>query len=401
MNSHQDAWYSSCVHHQNFNKTLFTSKQPLSLCLILNMGILHTFFYYVFILFIVVGILMLFTELLSYINKKRNRGRVLKIQSQNIENYEAKRNMFLEKLEKKLEQEKKEVVDKDKDLKKKKYEQTQKEFAKTKKFKLNKEETLQEKRERRKEERLKKKQQKERAQKRLMKEREKKFKEKKRVTNNLKKNLKVKEENLREIENKHVLNSQNTDDRNIIKEQDDEYERALESDRENERLKQQINNNNIEQQQEIKKKEVEVEVEVEAPINTPTELEKKIYEEKLKSLPNEPQFDNENISKLIIRLPDGNKVVRRFNATDKLIHLFNYVETLLFPEFINFKFTIMTDYPRKFYSEPNITFKKAGLLSKNKLGVVLFVNIIENDEEQQSKSDFIIDTCTDDISDLI
>ncbi|KXN70556.1 UBX-domain-containing protein [Conidiobolus coronatus NRRL 28638] len=54
-----------------------------------------------------------------------------------------------------------------------------------------------------------------------------------------------------------------------------------------------------------------------------------IYRKQLKdSLPPEPAATEKNIAKIQFRLPDNNRVVRRFSANDTIQTLYNYVETL-------------------------------------------------------------------------
>jgi FAS-associated factor 2 len=69
----------------------------------------------------------------------------------------------------------------------------------------------------------------------------------------------------------------------------------------------------------------------------------------IKNMPSEPQdVDPKNVAKVSIRLPSGERVIRKFAAQDKVEALYEYVETLnLEPISNTADFVLINAYPRK------------------------------------------------------
>jgi len=89
------------------------------------------------------------------------------------------------------------------------------------------------------------------------------------------------------------------------------------------------------------------------------EEERKLKEEQDKLLqqisPEPPK--GQNTTDLVIRFSDGSRVTRRFYQTDKLKELFIFIRTR---ESLQ-QYTVATHYPRKTFSDPEITFIDSGL----------------------------------------
>lgn len=68
-------------------------------------------------------------------------------------------------------------------------------------------------------------------------------------------------------------------------------------------------------------------------------------------------------TKISIRLPSGERLVRAFLPTDSVQHLYDFVEAQdLSPFDIEAEFSIFNTFPRKEIL-PNLTFKEAGLVN--------------------------------------
>jgi len=74
-------------------------------------------------------------------------------------------------------------------------------------------------------------------------------------------------------------------------------------------------------------------------------------------IPVEPSATEEGVTQLVIRLTDGSRLQRRFKATDKLQVVFDFVDSS--NEVDNYE--LVTNFPRKVFSDPHVTLKEAGL----------------------------------------
>jgi len=172
----------------------------------------------------------------------------------------------------------------------------------------------------------------------------------------------------------------------ILEAQDLAYQEALLLDQEKERLQQeeelreQILKDEIEKaQREFELQEIDrLNKEEEERIKKEKEDKQKL-EEKQKYIPLEPE-NGPNVVELIIRLPDGSRISRKFTHGDTITHVKNWINIKL-EEIGNNKnsntnnnnnnFELISDFPRKTYTDPtgNTTLEEAGLLSKTLLSI--------------------------------
>ena len=80
------------------------------------------------------------------------------------------------------------------------------------------------------------------------------------------------------------------------------------------------------------------------------------------SLKPEPDSSVEFVTRMNIRLPNGARLIRKFDAKSTLQSLYDFVETNdLTPIDILSDFVIANTYPRKEYRDKSLTFQAAGL----------------------------------------
>ncbi|XP_078447943.1 plant UBX domain-containing protein 8-like [Wolffia australiana] len=164
--------------------------------------------------------------------------------------------------------------------------------------------------------------------------------------------------------------------RSLREQQDDEYQAALQADREKDlKLMQEAELRRLEeitareaaaqqerhQEEEMRKIKLEEE-ELERALNA-----------KLASLPVEPSANNENAVTLLVRMPDGSRHGRRFLKSDKLQSLFDFIDTgrLAKPQ----TYRLVRPYPRRAFGkeESNLSLCELGLTSKQE---ALFLELI-------------------------
>ncbi|KAJ3412089.1 FAS-associated factor 2 [Chytridiales sp. JEL 0842] len=141
----------------------------------------------------------------------------------------------------------------------------------------------------------------------------------------------------------------------IIREQQEQaYAASLRADQEKEnRAREEKERLEREKQEELRKKQAREE-KIEARKNRKVELRN--------SMVAEPALEEEGITKLSIRLPSGERILRRFKETDKLELLYNFVESHdLSPLDLEADFVIVNTYPRKVLVDQSLTLKEAGL----------------------------------------
>ncbi|KAF5774856.1 putative UBX domain, ubiquitin interacting, UBA-like superfamily, Ubiquitin-like domain superfamily [Helianthus annuus] len=147
-----------------------------------------------------------------------------------------------------------------------------------------------------------------------------------------------------------------TAQRLIREQQDDEYLAALQADREKELLEQSAKEAAMEEE---RRKEEEARIKLEEE----QELERQLAGKEA-SLPQEPASDDENAVTLLVRMPDGSRRGRRFLRTDKLQHLFSFIDVARV--FKPGTYRLVRPYPRQAFSdgESNLSLNELGLTSK-------------------------------------
>ncbi|KAL8210088.1 hypothetical protein R6Q57_006820 [Mikania cordata] len=147
-----------------------------------------------------------------------------------------------------------------------------------------------------------------------------------------------------------------TAQRLIREQQDDEYLASLQADREKELLEQSAKEAAVEEE---RRKEEEARIKLEEE----QELERQLAGKEA-SLPQEPTSDDENAVTLLVRMPDGSRRGRRFLRTDKLQHLFSFIDVARVVKPGTYR--LVRPYPRQAFSdgESNLTLNELGLTSK-------------------------------------
>ncbi|KAJ3337227.1 hypothetical protein HDU93_001417 [Gonapodya sp. JEL0774] len=120
------------------------------------------------------------------------------------------------------------------------------------------------------------------------------------------------------------------------------------------------------------KREKEEAVRKEEAARRKKEEEKKRWEEKV-----EPK-DGKGVAKVVVRLPSGGRVERRFEETDSVEILYSYVSTLdLSPIPPTARWQLATTFPRKVLDDQEKTVKEVGLAPN---GVVMVEEVDDEDE---------------------
>ncbi|XP_076960242.1 plant UBX domain-containing protein 8-like isoform X2 [Bidens hawaiensis] len=149
-----------------------------------------------------------------------------------------------------------------------------------------------------------------------------------------------------------------TAQRLIREQQNDEYLASLQADQEKELLEQAAREAAIEEEQRKLEQEQETERQLAA---------------KEASLPQEPASDDNNAVTLLVRMPDGSRRGRRFIKTDKLQHLFDFIDICRMAKPSTYR--LVRPYPRRAFSdgESELTLNELGLTSKQE---ALFLELI-------------------------
>ncbi|KAJ1330603.1 hypothetical protein BSLG_009055 [Batrachochytrium salamandrivorans] len=80
-------------------------------------------------------------------------------------------------------------------------------------------------------------------------------------------------------------------------------------------------------------------------------------------MPLEPAVGEPNTTRLSIRLPSGERIIRRFKADDVVQLLWDFIETHdLQPLDLATEFVIVSPYPRRVYRDMTMTLQEAGML---------------------------------------
>ncbi|KAL2913390.1 UBX domain-containing protein 10 [Polyrhizophydium stewartii] len=142
--------------------------------------------------------------------------------------------------------------------------------------------------------------------------------------------------------------------RQIRQQQDAAYEASLRADQEKARKAREEMERLAREQEESERAEREKEQRRERRKQRKLEL--------AAEMPAEPPASEPNTARLGIRLPSGQRVVRRFKADDRVQLLWNFVETHdLSPLDLDTEFVIVNPYPRRVYRDMEQTFAEAGL----------------------------------------
>ncbi|XP_010540613.1 PREDICTED: plant UBX domain-containing protein 8 isoform X2 [Tarenaya hassleriana] len=167
-----------------------------------------------------------------------------------------------------------------------------------------------------------------------------------------------------------------TAQRMIREQQDDEYNASLQADREKEmKAIREAEARQLEEEaakmaalEEEKRKEEEARRKLEEE----QELERQLVAKEA-SLPREPPADEENAMTLLVRMPDGTRLGRRFLKSDKLQSLFDFIDIgrVVKPG----TYRLVRPYPRRPFSEgeSESTLNDLGLTSKQE---ALFLELI-------------------------
>jgi len=140
------------------------------------------------------------------------------------------------------------------------------------------------------------------------------------------------------------------ENRNIIQEQDRAFLESLAEDEARERRQQ-------EEQRRLFQEQEEQEREAQRERNKVQEREKR-REMCRQRLPSEPLPSEEGITQLVIRLTDGSRLQRRFKVMDKLQTVFDFVDST--SNEVE-SYDLLTNFPRKVFSDPHMTLQEAGL----------------------------------------
>ena len=83
--------------------------------------------------------------------------------------------------------------------------------------------------------------------------------------------------------------------------------------------------------------------------------------EKVGKLRSEPGEDEDGVSKLAIRLPDGSRAERRFYSSDRISDVYNFVDTL--EELDISAYSLVSNFPRKTFTRggEDLTLLEAGV----------------------------------------
>jgi len=88
-----------------------------------------------------------------------------------------------------------------------------------------------------------------------------------------------------------------------------------------------------------------------------------------KKIPPEPEGDSDNIAKIIIRLPNGSRVERRFDVHNSLGDVFTWLDIHFNIDPGSGRFVLTSQFPRKEYKELDKTLQELGLVGSTLLTV--------------------------------
>jgi len=115
---------------------------------------------------------------------------------------------------------------------------------------------------------------------------------------------------------------------------------------------------------------IDVDVDLEAALLLSMESPSAAPPKTDKKLPSEPEEDDKDCAKIMVRLVNGSKVERRFFLHDKLEDVFNWLDLNHNVDVSGGRFCLVSNHPRKEYKEGYKSLKELGLVGSNLLTVV-------------------------------
>ncbi|KAI9103274.1 hypothetical protein DFS34DRAFT_646659 [Phlyctochytrium arcticum] len=143
--------------------------------------------------------------------------------------------------------------------------------------------------------------------------------------------------------------------RSIREQQDEAYQASLRADREKERK--------AREERDRQKREEEAAQEAERAHQALLDAKRQQKQSLIDSLPSEPPASASDLAKLSLRLPSGERLIRRFLADDTMQVVYNFVQTRdLDPLDLLAEISVVNTYPRKEYLDMTQTLRDAGLV---------------------------------------
>jgi len=145
-------------------------------------------------------------------------------------------------------------------------------------------------------------------------------------------------------------------DRRIRQEQDEAFLRSLAEDQEKERKIQEEEDRQREEERKQQKQQ---------------ELKEKKRKSISSRLPLEPDLGEKDITQIVIRLPDGSRLQRRFLQSNNVQTIFDYINSSQ-PTLLDIDYDLVMNFPRKVFNQEgsnDITLKEAGLCPQASLFV--------------------------------
>jgi len=172
--------------------------------------------------------------------------------------------------------------------------------------------------------------------------------------------LKMRLRTIMEAEAPYFQNARNQEEerirnRRLLEEQDVAFLQSLAVDQEKERKA---------------REEEQKKLEVERALREAEEKKRQQLERKKIALPVEPALGSEGVVHIVVKLPSGDRISRRFHKHNKLQDISDFVD-LNQKEIESGSFYLASPYPRKLYTDPNLTLQDAGFSSQALLHVSL------------------------------
>lgn len=126
----------------------------------------------------------------------------------------------------------------------------------------------------------------------------------------------------------------------MLEEQNRKFEEALKKDREKQE-RERLEREKREKEEEMRRKKEEEMKKLE-------EIKRQEREKKRQTLPSEPDINEKDVSRILIRLASGDRIERRFRITETIGTIFDFlcVEKMLDVE----KFDLVSNFPTKIYT---------------------------------------------------
>jgi len=151
----------------------------------------------------------------------------------------------------------------------------------------------------------------------------------------------------------------------LRQQQDEAYELSLKADQEKERLKQ-LEREEIQRQQQAFEDEIQAEQQRKEDIA-------RLKIDLASQVPSEPDLSNPKTISVLYKLPNGQRIERRFESSDSLKDVYNYI--FCHPSSPD-SFQLTTNFPKRILDAKdsnNVTLAEAGLRNRD----VLFVNDLD------------------------